>query len=98
MKREAQRLERTAREVAFGRPKRTDIRIAVRDLTLSALQSRDLTVQHLTNVANAIRAGIEPENPRDMDKATYRQALEGLCDAVISALGALDLESREHDH
>lgn len=94
--REAQRLERTARKVAFGKPKRADIRIAVCELTLTALRTRVLTLPHLADVALAIENGIRP--PADMPRSapTTRRAMEGLRDGMARALVALDLASREY--
>jgi len=96
LKNEALRLERTARKVAFGKPKRADIRVAVRDLTLAALRRRVLTLPHVADVATAIRHGIEPENAGVTGNASYARALEGLLAALDVALNALDLAAREY--
>jgi hypothetical protein len=93
---ESQRLERTAREVAFGRPKGSDIRAAVRDLTLTALRRRVLTLPHLADVASAIGNGIQPAPSDDRGTTTIRRALEGLREGMTRALTALDLASREY--
>jgi hypothetical protein len=94
---EAQRLERTARRVTFGKPKRADIRAAVRDLTLTAIRSRVLTLPHLASVAAAIEHGIQPAPASLKSSApTARRALEGLREGMAQALRALDLASTEY--
>jgi hypothetical protein len=96
--RESDRLEQTARKVAFGRlPVRADVREAVRDLTLTALRSRVLTLPHVASVANAIAHGIDPTRAQSKSAPrTSQEALEGLREAVGKALVALDIAAREY--
>jgi len=93
---ESQRLERTAREVAFGKLKTRDIRAAVRDLTLVALRRRLLTLPHLADVVSAIGNGIQPAATNPAGKATIQRALEGLREGMARALTAIELASREY--
>ena len=94
MKIEALRLERTARKAAFGKPKRADVRAAVRDLALTALRSRILTPTHLVHVAIAIENGVDPEFAQSSNRSSHSRALEGLQDAMLPAIQALDLAAR----
>jgi hypothetical protein len=93
--RETHRLEQSARKAAFGRLKSGSIRAAVRDLTYTALRSRVLTLPHLADVAAAIEHGIRPE-PAARSGSSPKLASEGLCDAMLQALIALDVAAREY--
>jgi hypothetical protein len=96
LKNEALRLERTARKVAFGKPRRADIRAAVRDLALTALRSRLLTPIHLVPVAIAVANGLDPETATARSPTSHARAREGLCDALFPALRALELATRAY--
>ena len=94
--RAAQQLERTARKVAFGKSKRADIRAAVRELTLTALRSRVLTLPHLADVAAAIMNGIQAPVGVAGAAPTTRKAVEGLREGMAQAVAALELATREY--
>jgi hypothetical protein len=93
------RLEQNARKVAFGRARtRNDIRRDMRELTLTALRSRVLTLPHVAAVALAIANGIDPARigaPAPMP-ASRSLAQEGLLQAIAKALTALDVATHEY--
>jgi hypothetical protein len=96
---ESQRLEQTARKVAFGRVRaRADLRQAVCQLALTAFRSRVLTLPHVASVVSAIEHGIDPARAgaRTDLPAARALALEGLRQALSRALTALDLAAREY--
>jgi hypothetical protein len=93
------RLEQNARKVAFGRARaRNDIRRDMRELTLAALRSRVLTLPHVAAVAVAIAHGIDPAKVSSPAPApvSRSRAQEGLVQAVIKALAALDIAIQEY--
>jgi len=93
------RLEQNARKVAFGRARtRNDIRRDMRELTLTALRSRVLTLPHVAAVAIAIANGIDPAKVSSPSRApaSRSRAQEGLVEAVIKALTALDVATQEY--
>ena len=94
MKIEALRLERTARKVAFGKPRRANIRVAVRDLALTALRSRLLTPIHLVHVAIAVANGLDPDTATARSPASHARARECIFDALLPAILALDMAAR----
>src|SRR5947207_15870533 len=96
---ESRRLEQTVRKVAFGRPvPKGNIRSAVRDLVLTALRSRMLTISNVMAVAEAIKQGIDPSRSgvKSDTHVPVKQALEGLHLALSQALLALDIALREY--
>jgi hypothetical protein len=86
-------LLRSARRAA-GTP---DVRKAVHDLTLHALRSRALTVEHIACVARTVGEGIESADLAQTVpvRQTHAGAWAGLEDAVDEALLALELAARE---
>ena len=72
------------------------MRIAVRDLALAVLRSRVLTLPHVAHVATAIELGILPSAAPVKGDATHARAMQGLHDAMGSALEALDLAAHEY--
>jgi hypothetical protein len=97
--RESDRLEQTARKMAFGRlPARTDVRKAVCELALRAYRSRVLTLPHVASATSAIEHGIDPARADESEKLPVAStlAIEGLRRALAQALIALDVASREY--
>ncbi|MGE5615395.1 MAG: DUF6781 family protein [Bacillota bacterium] len=96
---ESKRLEQKVRKVAFGRPvARGDVRAAVRDLAITALRTRMLTIANVAAVAEAIGQGIDPGRAdlKESRQAPARQAFEGLYLALGQALLALEIALREY--
>jgi hypothetical protein len=89
----AEDLLRDARE-ATGT---SNVREAVRNLTLHALRSRPLSATHIATVARTVRQGIESSDlPHTAPvRETHLGAWAGLEDAVGQALLAVELAARE---
>lgn len=74
-----------------------DVRAAVHDLTLHALRSRILTMDHTTNVVKAISSGIRAalQTPVKDVAGTANAAAHGMEEAVAKALLAIELAVEE---
>ena len=68
----------------------------MRDLALTALRSRILTPIHLVHVAIAIANGLDPENATAESPTSHARARDGLCDALLPAIQAIDLAARAY--
>lgn len=86
-------LFRSARDAAGT----TNVREAVRDLTLHALRSRLLTAEHIACVARTVGEGIESSDLPAVApvREAHRGAWAGLEDAVGEALHAVEVAARE---
>jgi hypothetical protein len=75
----------------------SNVREAVRDLTLHALRSRQLTASHIATVARTVGEGIESSgvSPSAPVRDVHRGAWAGLEEAIDRALYALELAARE---
>ena len=68
----------------------------MRDLALTALRSRILTPIHLVHVAIAVANGLDPDPAAGQSPASHARAREGLCDALLPAIHALELAARAY--
>jgi hypothetical protein len=75
----------------------TNVREAVRDLTLHALRSSQLTAAHIACVARTVGEGIESSGLPQVAavRDVHRGAWAGLEDAVGEALHAIEVAARE---
>ena len=94
---ESEHLEKEARRLAGSSPGGVDVRTAVRNLTLHALQSRLLTAAHVASVTKAVGLGLGDvlKGPAQDVRDAASQAAEGFGEAASKALHALELAARE---
>jgi hypothetical protein len=94
---ESEHLEQETRRLAGSSPGSVDVRTAVRNLTLHALQSRLLTATHVASVTKAVGLGLGDalKGPAQHVRDAASQAAEGFGDAATKALHALELAARE---
>jgi hypothetical protein len=93
----SEHLAQETRRLAGSSPGNVDVRTAVRNLTLHALQSRMLTASHVASVTKAVGLGLGDalKGPAQHVRNAAAQAAEGFGEAASKALHALELAARE---